>query len=109
MGEIGTSPIETGDMAIMVFTSEAHIDEYLKSWGEYAAVPAEVVQLELCELFEWIINKVPLIDNVAIDPSPDEDYCPRGLDVERALALEITPEEHFVLFETNFLGAMNSD
>ncbi len=105
MGEIGTVITASGDKAIMVFSREEATDAYLRNWKKYASVPVEVVEMELYDLYNWLINKAPLIDTIAVDPSPeDEDYT-RQVAIDRTLVYELPFEEHFRIFEEAFINA----
>lgn len=102
MGEIGTTNVESGDIAIMVFTSEESMNKYLINWEQYASVPVEVVNMELYDLFFWLINKAPQLNSVAVDPSPDDDECRREVIIDRDLSYELSFEKHYLIFETQF-------
>ncbi|MCH8029161.1 MAG: hypothetical protein IH874_04435 [Candidatus Dadabacteria bacterium] len=108
MGEIGTTNTASGDIAIMVFTEERKMESYLKNWERYASVPAEVVHMELFDLFDWMLNKAPKLDAIAIDPEPDDDACPREVTIDRQLSYDLPMEEHFQSFLERFTKVMNS-
>lgn len=104
MGEIGTAITASGEQAIMVFSREEAMEVYLRNWGQYASVPIEVVEMNLYDLYDWLINKAPLIDSIALDPSPEDDACPREIAIDHSIVYDLPFEEHFKVFKERYLS-----
>jgi len=104
MGEIGTAITTSGEQAIMVFSREEAMEVYLKNWEQYASVPVEVVEMDLYDLYYWLINKAPLINSIALDPSPEDDACSREVTIDHGIVYDLPFEEHFKAFKERYLG-----
>jgi len=84
MGEIGTAITASGEQAIMVFSREEAMDLY--------------------DLYDWLINKAPLIDSIALDPSPEDDACSREVTIDHSIVYDLPFEEHFKAFKERYLS-----